>query len=286
MRICTNTNVIKLANAPIILIIDVVSIFYIIFKENKYILAVITDFFSLVIIYIKMHRSKAFHNNPDHLHKHYKNIDTLEPERPIASYPTPYRLILQSRERDSGTIDNASFFVDMKDTDIMTSSSPYVMCVEAFAYQNTTAPTGLANKFYYIRMGNLARQFCQNKTTPKDVLQTVYGNSYFNTIPQTGSLGTMVLNKTFFQNRMINIYFTNNLDAYTSRVLRVLHLASSLGWLLGKATSMPLKARMSEVCHISCEVQSQKVLEVPTISWNDHESIRVPITTQHIIWAF
>lgn len=155
--------------------------------------------------------------NADHFAKHFDNNVVLKPERPLQPYIKPYRLILNSADRDSGTIDNANFFVDFKDPEMMNAQS-FMMCVESFILQNTVTTT-ISNKMYYIRMANLHRSLCQSKTLPKDVIQTVYGNLYQNPSPVSNSLGVSIVDKGFLQNNNFNIYFTNTLDSYGNNTM-------------------------------------------------------------------
>ena len=156
--------------------------------------------------------STKYRPNPDHPHKHLQESLIFPPEKPIQPFIKPYRLILHSADRDSGTTDNATFFVDFKDPDMMNAKT-FMMCVESFILQNTVTTT-ISNKMYYVRMGNLSRSMCQGKTLPKDVIQTVYGNTYQNPCPMASSLGVSIVDKSFLQNNNFNIYFTNNLNSY------------------------------------------------------------------------
>lgn len=149
------------------------------------------------------------------LQKHFANSLTFKPQTPNTPYKKPYRLILNSTDRDQGTIDNATFYVDFKDPNLM-NGNPFMMCLESFTLMNTTTPGIVDNVYYYVRLGNMERSFTQGKASSKDVLQTVQGRSYFNTLPDTNSLGVSIVDKGFFQNSYFRVYFTQDLNAYSA----------------------------------------------------------------------
>jgi hypothetical protein len=78
----------------------------------------------------------------------------------------------------------------------------------SFVVQNTVVAT-LVNKNYYVRIPNTTKSYCCNKNSMKDIVTTVYGNSYFNSSAPNITAGSVVVNKSFLQNNYITVYFTH-----------------------------------------------------------------------------
>jgi hypothetical protein len=147
-------------------------------------------------------------------HKHFENSLTLKPVEK-QEIKKCFKLILHSDDIDSGTDDYAKFYIDIKDVSLFDEHAKYSMVVESFVVQNTVVTT-LVNKLYYVRIPNITKSYCYNKNSIKDIVATVYGNSYFNSSAPNITSGSVVVDKSFLQNNYMTVYFTHGPGPYSA----------------------------------------------------------------------
>jgi hypothetical protein len=141
----------------------------------------------------------------------------LPPVKPTYKYPKVYRVTLNSADRISGTISNATFKVNLP---VSVKDYKCMMFVEFFAFndESNSSLTNLDRYFYNIHLRELSQPntYYTKTSNITNIILTAKGR-YHASYPTTDTLGFPMTNKTMFENNTINIYFSS--DAITDGIL-------------------------------------------------------------------
>jgi hypothetical protein len=150
------------------------------------------------------------------------------PSQPLKKqYPRVHRIVLDSKDAD-GDYEDCIFKANLPQN---IQSEHAMLFVESFYMTNSTANADLETEPYKIHIRGLTQplSYHTENQTSSDVVLTLKGRSYSGNL--TDGFGISLLDKRFFNNSSVNVYFTspdsiieNSMDADYILTLLILEL--------------------------------------------------------------